>query len=63
MTEDERDESFDWSQYGDHEATHTPLDGKDYIALFIASLQSIFLPLIILAVVLASIGFIFLLLP
>ncbi|MHA2040614.1 MAG: hypothetical protein ACW975_02025 [Candidatus Thorarchaeota archaeon] len=64
MTEEEKPESYDWSQYGDHESgTHTPLDGTDYVALFIASLQSIFLPLVILVIVLLSLGFIFVLLP
>lgn len=64
MTEDENKQEVDWSQYGDHEmGTHTPLDGKDYVALFIASLQSVFLPLVILAIVLGSIGVIFALLP
>ena len=58
-------EEFDWSQYGEHESEsrHPPLDGTDYVALFIASIESIFLPLVLLAVVLAAIGFIFFLLP
>ncbi|MFQ5833347.1 MAG: hypothetical protein ACE5H4_11630 [Candidatus Thorarchaeota archaeon] len=57
-------EEADWSQYGDHEVSkHPPLDGTDYVALFIASLQSIFLPLVLLAIVLAAIGFMFMLLP
>jgi hypothetical protein len=58
-------EEFDWSHYGEHESEsrHPPLDGTDYVALFIASLESIFLPLVLLAVVLAAIGFIFVLLP
>jgi hypothetical protein len=64
MTEEENREDFDWSQYGDSESsTHTPLDRTDYVALFIASLQSIFLPLVILAAVLVSIGFLFALMP
>jgi len=58
-------EEFDWSHYGAHESEsrHPPLDGTDYVALFIASLQSIFLPLVLLAVVLTAIGFIFIVLP
>ncbi|MFX0054559.1 MAG: hypothetical protein ACFFAX_06655 [Promethearchaeota archaeon] len=64
MTEEEKQESVDWSQYGDHESgTHMPLDKTDYVALFIASIQSIFLPLVILAIVLVSIGFLFALMP
>lgn len=64
MTEEEKEESFDWSHYGDQQSkTHTALDATDYVALFIASLQSIFLPLVILAIVLASIGFLFAAMP
>ncbi|MHA2602074.1 MAG: hypothetical protein AM324_008110 [Candidatus Thorarchaeota archaeon SMTZ1-83] len=58
-------EEFDWSHYGDHESEsrHPPLDGTDYVAIFIASLESIFLPLVLLAVVLAAIGLLFIVLP
>ncbi|MFW9920258.1 MAG: hypothetical protein ACFFED_11705 [Candidatus Thorarchaeota archaeon] len=35
------------------------LDATDYVALFIAALQTIFLPLVILAVVLVAMGLIF----
>ena len=64
MTEEEKREEFDWAQYGDHESgTHMPLDRTDYVALFIAAIQSVFLPLVILAIVLVSIGFLFALMP
>ena len=53
---DERGSEFDWSVYGDHDQATTRLEGKDIIALFIASLQTIFLPLVILAVLLLIIG-------
>ncbi len=58
-------EEFDWSYYGEHESEsrHPSLDGTDYVALFIASLESIFLPIVLLAVVLATIGLIFIVLP
>jgi hypothetical protein len=51
-----RDPDYDWREYGDHESRVEHLEGKDYLALFIASLQTIFLPLVILAVVLLAIG-------
>ncbi|MFX0044278.1 MAG: hypothetical protein ACFE8Z_00380 [Candidatus Hermodarchaeota archaeon] len=64
MEEEERREDIDWSEYGDHdEPRHPPLDGTDYLALFIASLETIFLPLVLLAIVLVVIGFIFVALP
>jgi hypothetical protein len=64
MDNEDQKEEIDWSMYGDHESSrHAALDRTDYVALFIASLQSIFLPLIILAIVLISIGFLFSLLP
>ena len=57
---DEYDENteheFDWSVYGDHEQDSQTLDGKDIIAILIASLQTIFLPLVILAVAMFVIG-------
>ncbi|MFW9803989.1 MAG: hypothetical protein ACFFFC_15105 [Candidatus Thorarchaeota archaeon] len=64
MENEDEPEEFDWSEYGDHQqSTHAPLDATDYVALFIAALQSIFLPLVILAVLLLSIGFILSLIP
>lgn len=52
------EEEIDWMQYarGEEQAIR-PLDGKDYLALFIASLQTIFLPLIILVFVLIAFSF------
>ena len=63
--EDNEDEQFrpeekeiDWLEYAQQEEQALrPLDGKDYIALFVASLQTIFLPLIILVIVLLAINF------
>ncbi|MFX0108030.1 MAG: hypothetical protein ACFE7R_07090 [Candidatus Hodarchaeota archaeon] len=57
MENEERDEDYDWAQYGDYESrSTTTLDKTDYIAIFIASLQTIFLPLVILAIVLLALG-------
>lgn len=53
---EEKSNDFDWSVYGDHEQATTSLEGKDIIAIFIASLQTIFLPLVILAAVLIIMG-------
>lgn len=53
---EETDSDYDWRQYGDHQAEVYHLEGKDYLAIFIASLQTIFLPLIILAIALLAIG-------
>ncbi len=51
--QDTEKEEFDWSNYGDHDAKKLPpLEGKDYLAIFIASLQTIFLPLVILIFIL-----------
>jgi hypothetical protein len=53
------EESVDWMQYAQREEQDElrPLEGKDYIALFIASCQTIFLPLIILIIVLLGVNF------
>jgi hypothetical protein len=53
------DEEIDWQRYAQREEQGAlrPLDGKDYIALFIASCQTIFLPLIVLIVVMLVINF------
>ena len=56
------DSEVDWKDYVfQDDDTHPlrPLDATDYLALFIASLQTIFLPLIILIIVLLAFGFIF----
>jgi len=50
-------EEYDWRNYGDYGQTSSPdLDTKDVIAIFIAALQTIFLPLVILAASLLIIG-------
>ncbi|TFH00165.1 hypothetical protein E4H12_00160 [Candidatus Thorarchaeota archaeon] len=49
MEDKEKDEKYKWSEYGDYdrrEAIH--LEGKDVLAIAIAALQTIFLPLFIL---------------
>ena len=58
--EEEREETIDWTQYALQEAeqAHPPLEGKDILALSIAALQTIFLPLIILIIVLLATSFI-----
>lgn len=64
MENDESNDEIDWSQYGEQDSgTTVALDGKDYIALFIASLETIFLPLIILAGVFVAIVLILAFLP
>jgi hypothetical protein len=58
----EEESEVDWKDYVfQDDDTHPirPLDATDYVALFIASLQTIFLPLIILIIVLLAFGFIF----
>lgn len=50
----------DWSEYAQQDDTEIPirpLDYKDYLAIFIASLQTIFLPLILLLVIMLVIAF------
>ncbi|MFW9975754.1 MAG: hypothetical protein ACFFDQ_10835 [Candidatus Thorarchaeota archaeon] len=55
---DEDDEKIDWLKYAQvEEEALRPLDGKDYVALFIASVQTIFLPLIVLIFVLIAFNF------
>jgi hypothetical protein len=54
-----RDAEVDWSEYGDHDQATTSLQGKDVIAIFIASLQTIFLPIVLLGVFMLIIGLIF----
>jgi hypothetical protein len=53
------DERVDWSDYVYHEPESSPttsLDATDWVALFIASLETIFLPLVILALMLLAIA-------
>jgi hypothetical protein len=52
------EEEINWLEYAQQEEQALrPLDGKDYIALFVASLQTIFLPVIILVIVLLAVNF------
>ena len=53
------EEDIDWLKYaqGEEQQALRPLDGKDYIALFIASIQTIFLPLVILVIVFIAVSF------
>jgi hypothetical protein len=54
-------EEIDWAEYGrrqQEDQEPRPLDRTDYIALFIASLQTIFLPIVILIVLLIATNFI-----
>jgi len=52
------EQDIDWLQYAQQEEQPLrPLDRTDYLALFIASLQTIFLPLLILIIVLFAINF------
>ncbi|MBY8996267.1 MAG: hypothetical protein KGD60_00950 [Candidatus Thorarchaeota archaeon] len=53
------EEKIDWMQYAQREEQDAlrPLDGKDYLALFIASCQTIFLPLVILIIVVLAFNF------
>jgi hypothetical protein len=55
----QEDEEIDWQRYAQREERQAirPLDGKDYIALFIASCQTIFLPLIVLVIIMLVINF------
>ncbi|MHA1948430.1 MAG: hypothetical protein ACXAAO_07005 [Candidatus Thorarchaeota archaeon] len=55
----EEEKDIDWLDYASQEegTALRPLDRKDYLALFIASLQTIFLPLMILIIVLVAINF------
>ena len=51
-------EEYDWRDYGEHEEESVSLQGKDYLAIFIAALQTIFLPLVVLMIVLFGFGLI-----
>jgi hypothetical protein len=56
------DDVVDWSEYVREETeaeSAVSLDAKDYIALFIASLETIFLPLVLLSLVLIALALIF----
>ncbi|RLI55726.1 MAG: hypothetical protein DRP09_08760 [Candidatus Thorarchaeota archaeon] len=53
----EDDPDYDWREYGLHESQVQSLEAKDYVALFIAALQTVFLPLLILTLAMVGIGF------
>jgi hypothetical protein len=54
----QEEEEIDWLQYSQtEEQAIRPLDAKDYVALFVASIQTIFLPLVILVIVLLAVNF------
>lgn len=66
MNDEEKDEDYKWSNYGDFEhRSQTKLDGKDVLAICIASLQTIFLPFLILTafLVVLSVVVVFFFLP
>ncbi|MDH4213788.1 MAG: hypothetical protein ACFFCT_03530 [Candidatus Odinarchaeota archaeon] len=57
MEDEDKDEEFDWSNYGDFERQgQVDLEGQDILAICIASLQTIFLPLLILTAFLLVVG-------
>jgi hypothetical protein len=54
------EEDVDWSEYEDDTRDNdVHLDTVDYVALFIAALQTIFLPLVILIIFLVGLVFVF----
>lgn len=57
MEDEEKDEDYNWSEYGEIQSKgQIDLEGKDLLAICIASLQTIFLPILILAAFLLVIG-------
>ena len=55
---EEEETEVDWLKYAqEEEQALRPLDAKDYVALFIAAIQTIFVPLIILMIVMVVINF------
>ncbi len=57
MEDENKDEEYKWSEYGDFERRgQVDLEGKDILAICIASLQTVFLPLLILTMFLLVIG-------
>jgi hypothetical protein len=55
---EEEEKKVDWLKYAqEEEQALRPLDAKDYVALFIAAIQTIFVPLIILMIVMVVINF------
>ena len=55
--EEIHNEEIDWTKYGEPiEEEEVNLEKMDYLALFIASLQTIFLPFILFTIILLAIG-------
>ena len=55
-----QNEEYDWRNYGDHDQSYSEsLEAKDVLAIFIASLQTIFLPIVILCVAMLALGIAF----
>jgi hypothetical protein len=55
---EEEEKKVDWLKYAqEEEQALRPLDAKDYVALFIAAIQTVFVPLIILMIVMVVINF------
>ena len=69
MDHDEEDEisleprrEVDWDEYvylQEQERSHVSLDANDYVALFVASLTTIFLPIVILMIILVAVALAF----
>lgn len=59
MDEEDKDDEYNWAEYGDHDhRSQIDLEGKDVLAICIASLQTIFLPILILSAFLVAISLI-----
>jgi len=59
MEDEDKEQEYNWSEYGDLEGQNqVKLEGKDVIAISIAAIQTIFLPLFILVVFLVAISII-----
>ncbi|MGY5881158.1 MAG: hypothetical protein RTV31_12960 [Candidatus Thorarchaeota archaeon] len=59
MEDEDKDEKFNWSEYGDEDRQNQiELEAKDVLAISIAALQTIFLPLFILVAFLIAISMI-----
>ena len=58
--EDVQEEPIDWSDFGEpKDKDDVKLEKLDYLAIFIASLQTTFLPFILMMIVLLMIGMLF----
>ena len=59
MEDEDKDEDYKWHEYGVYDRQNqVDLEGKDVIAISIAAIQTIFLPLLILVVFLVAISMI-----